>query len=245
MESANEEDAYLDRDFESFDEDDDSSAFSDELSGIDRCLFNGIYQNDAAAVQRALQNGADVNCRASSTEWLDEYITPLTVACGRTDDGSDEIVRILLKAGATWRNYSESPSILAACEKGNLTIVKALLNHDESLLEFANYFESKPLVVAIYYRQTDIVQFLLERGANIHATDSMGTGILTKACQCGSVEIMSLLLTAGLDLEANSNSMRQTLLHRIARDGSVYVLRRLIVEHNQYVCSRQKWTNTI
>ena len=57
MESANEEERL---NLESFNEDDASSAFLEELPEVDKDLINN--ENDAAAVQHALRNGADVNC---------------------------------------------------------------------------------------------------------------------------------------------------------------------------------------
>ena len=59
MESANEEEHL---NLESFNEDDDSSAFFEELPEVDKYLINGVKENAAAAVQHALRNGADVNC---------------------------------------------------------------------------------------------------------------------------------------------------------------------------------------
>ena len=55
-------------------------------------LFSGISSNDIAAVQRALRNGANVN---ATHRW--SHATPLLQACS---SGYDEIVRVLLDAGA-------------------------------------------------------------------------------------------------------------------------------------------------
>ena len=55
-------------------------------------LGMAVIINDAAALQQALRNGANVNHKRGIFD-----VTPLTIACER---GYDEIVRILLEAGA-------------------------------------------------------------------------------------------------------------------------------------------------
>ena len=61
----------------------------------DSVLFQAVARNDAATVRQALRNGANVNC------YMDDFCrTPLMKACKR---GYDEIVRILLDAGADAR----------------------------------------------------------------------------------------------------------------------------------------------
>ena len=206
-------------------------------AAMDRNLLAAVEQNDTAAVQRAIRNGANVDCvkrhfsRLTNT-W---HITarPLTRACGL---GFEDIVRILLDAGANarWKNRRGWSAIGEACESGNLPIVEMLLNHDNGLLEITDEdFGWTPLIFAArYHRQTDIVRFLLSRGANVCATDDKGNTALMVACIYSSLESMRLLLAEGsCDLEARDNSQR-TALHEAAFFGFIEGVRELLLDRN-------------
>ena len=79
----------------------------EKLSDADKDLFCAHCADDVAAVQRALRNGADVNCyyRLDGDDDGTAEATPLWFTCGREFEEedrpkADEIVRILLDAGA-------------------------------------------------------------------------------------------------------------------------------------------------
>ena len=118
-----------------------------------------------------------------------------------------------------------------ACSSGHLSIVEMLLNHDKDLLEIAVVDGSTPLLVAICDREFDIVRFLLDRGANVLATDRDGWTTLMAACCEHNLVIMRLLLAAGLDVEAR-NVRKQTALHCAALALSGETVHELILQHN-------------
>ena len=124
-------------------DDDDNDEEMMEQSQADQQITEVLLgSNDAKAVQRAIRNGADVNAvHRGGTKPL----TPLYVAC---EFGYDEIVRILLVAGADprwkrgrdgayprWKRGPDdrSPAEIA-CYNGHLSIIEILINHDNSLL---------------------------------------------------------------------------------------------------------------
>ena len=207
------------------------------LSKADIDLLNGVKRNDVASVQQAIQNGADLNCVRNfvddETEAGDHSTSiscPLMVAC---ELGYDEIVRILLDAGANtrWNETVGSLAIEKACRAGHLSIVETLLNHDNGLLEIADFEGFTPLFVAIDSHQTDIVRFLLSRGANVHATEASSWTTLMVACKVNSLESVRLLLAAGVELGARDEGQR-TALHYAAFLGDIQIVRELISEHN-------------
>ena len=201
-------------------------------------LTNGIYRRDAAAVQEAIRNKANVHFK-------DVAGTPLVKAC---ESGNDEIVCILLDNGADpwWKNSGGWNAIgwnamFAAVKGGHVSTVETLLNHDNGLIEIANYRGWTPLIFAIERRQVNIVRFLLNRGANIHAILSDGITTLMLACQQNSAEIMRLLLDTKVDVQSRDN-FQQTALHYAARSRqfSVEAVRELIEQHNADVLALDK-----
>jgi ankyrin repeat-rich membrane spanning protein len=195
------------------------------LSSNDLRLWNAIERGDAVAVQQALGNGVNVNFVHEH-----EDSTPLLEACRR---GYDEIVRILLDAGADarWKNKVGWSAFYEACRGERLSTVQLLLNHDKDLMELADNDGITPLIVAAHH--SDIVRFLLDRGANVYVTARNGITTLMKACQsfAADPEIVRMLIAAGVNVEAR-NLFQRTALHLAAEYGRIEAMRELILQHN-------------
>ena len=192
---------------------------------LDHDLFTAVKRNDSAGVRRALRNGANVNCCSGAF-----FATPLMNACAQ---GYDEIVRILLEAGADARS-----AIHQACARGHLSTVEILVNHDESLLDIRADIGSTPLVVAIISRKFGIVHRFLDRGANVFEITKNGLTTLMLACQgSADLRLVRRLLAAGVSVEARNDAQR-TALHYAAKRGSIEIVRELIVKHNANMVAR-------
>ena len=126
-------------------------------------LFESIRRGDAHGVQQAIKCGADVNSVGRNND------APLKYAC---QYGTIEIVRILLDAGANarWRNIIGQSAMLAACYVAHLPTIEMLHNHDNNLLEIADISGVTPLCIGTIWGSTDVVRFLIDSGANVHAT---------------------------------------------------------------------------
>ena len=198
----------------------------EELSEVDRNLYESVTRNDTVGARHALRSGANVNCVCN-----EDYDTPLAKACER---GYDHIVRILLDAGADpwWRDLRSLLPIKVACVHGHMSIVEMLLNHDDDLLEIANEDGKTPLLTAIEYRQFFIAHFLLDRGANALVTDENWSTTLMLAFRNGAnLLTVRRLLAAGVAVESRDRRLR-TALHFATIRGNTALLRELIVEHN-------------
>ena len=194
--------------------DEDSSSSGEELSEADLDLFDAVTRNNAAAVQQALRNGANVH-RANSC---------LMLACDR---GYNDIVRILLNksADAPWSNDTGSTVMIAALNGGHVSIVEELIDHDKDFLEIADESGLTPLHTAILMERLEIVQLLLDRGANTNATTKRGSTALFLACREGAnMELVRRLLAAGVDVDFR-DEIQRTILHYAASRGSIEVLR--------------------
>ena len=139
-------------------------------------LFEGIINQDAETVQQAVQAGVDVNC-AHDTHVFPRP-TPLLEACV---NGNDRIIRILLDAGADARwedidgqHYAGWTALTDVCKYGHLSAVQLLVNHDNCLMEIADVHGCAPIFEAILHQHSDIVRFLLDRGANVFALGQIG-----------------------------------------------------------------------
>ena len=128
-----------------------------------------------------------------------------------------------------------------------------LLNHDKELLEIEDCEGETPLACAAASGLLDIVRFLLERGANVHAATQSGRTVLMAACDYGQLEIMRLLLAAGAGVHALDRD-RKNALHCAASSQSSFtmgttaesaaVVRELILQHNADMFAVDKKGNT-
>ena len=169
---------------------------------------------DAAAVERLLKNGADVDQRqpdgATALHWAafrdDRQIAGLLLAAGADVDAANEL-------GAT-------PLWLAA-ENGSAAMIERLLaagaNADAALPE-----GETPVMTASRAGTAEGVQALLDAGADVNASEhSRGQTALMWAVAQGHDDVAAVLVRHGADVEARSK-VRPRMMHAEGTNASQY-----------------------
>jgi ankyrin repeat protein len=141
----------------------------------DSPLSNAVRANELSLVSLFLSEGANVNAPFG----LGPKETPLLHACSQSP--SLDIVKLLIEKGADIRYVSEGFNgtvFQAACQN----------QHDGAKREIISYLMDKDLVdgnqtshwwgsnlnIACLMTETDIVDLLIRRGADLHAVDRVG-----------------------------------------------------------------------
>jgi len=163
-------------------------------------LMHACSVGNVARATSLIQVRADVNA-ASAIDTL----TPLMFAA---DNGHTEIVRLLLEAGANpnvsmaTRDY-DTP-LLMAIRWEDLELVKLLVLWGATV-DACNRKGTTALASASDTGYTDMVEFLIECGADVNAKqiDDHFTPLLY-ACQSGRLETARLLLDRGALVDAHS-----------------------------------------
>ncbi|XP_078251401.1 uncharacterized protein LOC144590911 [Rhinoraja longicauda] len=112
--------------------------------------------------------------------------------------------------------------LFEGCRSGDVARVKRLLKADNVNARDTAGRRSTPLHFAAGFGRKDVVDFLLQNGANVHARDDGGLIPLHNACSFGHAEVVNMLLSHGADANARDN-WDYTPLHEAAIKGKIDV----------------------
>jgi ankyrin repeat protein len=134
-----------------------------------------------------------------------------------------EAARLLLNRGADAEAKDQEgySALHAAAQVGNVMLVRQLLEHAASLESRCNgfHYESKdgctPLHLAVGYGHADVMEILLDKGAEVDSKDAHKQTPLHLATNRGYVEGSLILLRKGASVHAQSD-LGTTPLHNVS-----------------------------
>ncbi|QPJ62439.1 MAG: hypothetical protein G3M70_11380 [Candidatus Nitronauta litoralis] len=165
---------------------------SQDLRGRSALLI-AVDKNHIETARLLIEAGADVNLQDRIQD------SPLLLAGA---EGTLEILNMILQANPDFGLYNRygGTALIPACERGHVKVVKALLQ-TKTDINHVNYLGWTALMEAIVLsdggpRHQQIVQMLVDAGADITIADNDGITPLQHAQQKGFTEIVKILATA-------------------------------------------------
>lgn len=131
-------------------------------------LMDAVKRNDAAAVRQLVAGGADVDEKDTSQD------VPLIMAAYL---GHDEIVRLLLEAGADVTAVDpgmKATALHAAAYAGRTNAARLLIEYGIEIDRQGPYNGYTALHDAVWQNNVDTAQVLIDAGANLHVTSNSG-----------------------------------------------------------------------
>lgn len=135
------------------------------------------------AAEILIENGADINKKAKSGNSAVFYA------------GSLETFKMLIENGAdlTFKNEYGADLLHWHSAKGNVDIMKYLLQNTESDINSKDSAGKTPLCIAVQTKKLDAVKFLVENGADLDIKDNEGNTPLDYAVKNKSEKIIKFL----------------------------------------------------
>lgn len=191
-------------------------------------LHHAANRRDYAMVRYLVEQGADTNAQN-----IDGF-TPLMQV---VQQNSLETVKFLLENGAATDLLTTSGKTIlhVACRNEDVDLFRLLsdIGTEEKLI--APFREASP-------RHKEIVQLLIERGADIHARSKTKETVLHTASSEGHEELVRLFLDKGVDMSATDED-DETALHKAVLFGHLPVTEILITRGaNAYATAKNGQT---
>ncbi|CDZ77945.1 ankyrin repeat protein [Legionella massiliensis] len=129
------------------------------------------------------------------------------------------LVEFFLEQGILPNEKSDlgySPLYLAA-SRGNVPIVKLLLEHKVAVNEPSTTIQMSALAVAVQNGHCEVVKLLLENGANVDSKDKRGVTALFIAVSKSNYHMVQLLLEHGASLDMTAGNTKTTVFSQAER----------------------------
>jgi len=110
---------------------------------------------------------------------------------------------IMLLSAQAWAQ-NDKQNLFKLIRAGDIVQLKKRVDAGENINQ-KDYKGLTPLMRAAAFGHTDIVTFLLSKGADIHSRDNNGNTPLKHAAWSDKTQIIDLLVSKGADLEAKNN----------------------------------------
>ena len=179
----------------------DSMSKEEKNNALISCSYGG-YISD---VKYLIENGADVNFKDSEGS---------TALFGASSNGFKEIVKILIDAGAKFKEDKiETSELFMASGAGYTDVVEILLNAGADV----NYIgggERSALSQALTFSRTETAKLLINAGADIGIVSyDNGMSALMWASRKGLIELVEILIEMGVDVNAVDKNGMTAILH--------------------------------
>ena len=176
--------------------------------------------SDPAVCRVLIDAGADLHTKNEMR------LSPLHSAC---DSGALDVVKMLVEAGAGVRDTSNDQGhtcLFRAARQRHTDIVRYLVGLPEVDVNHRDTSNHTALHYAVG-NEADVLQVLIDAGADIDAQSIVGYSSLHYACESGELDVVKMLVRAGAGVRATDDE-GFTCLHFAVCHGHTDIVRYLV-----------------
>ncbi len=196
------------------------------LDKFDKRYFMNYYAHEDDKYINIVTNLLNHRASLAYNAWLG--MNPLVCA---SDGLNEKILTLFIQRGLKPIKHNQQQLTLLhkAVYYGNINLVKSLIDLKIDINNQNIPAKATPILIASYIGNTDIVQLLLENGANVNLVDDENDTPLHCACLHGHFTIAQSLLEHGTNVNVVGGD-GDTPLHYACAKGYFYLVR-LLLKH--------------
>ncbi len=177
-------------------------------NNINQKLLEYSKDRKVEEIKELIEKGADLNTQ-DDAKW-----TPLFFSVVYENY---ELTRYLIsrKINVNHRDKLGRTALILGAEKGNLPVVKLLVEQKAELDIQENFNGRTALMIAINERRKDVARYLIDKGANVQLRDEFGITATILAAERSYVELVKMLVHRKADLNAQDADGKTALMHAV------------------------------
>jgi ankyrin repeat protein len=182
-----------------------------ETSAVRHCLLRGADINSVddegntallvAVRKRQLEVVLELLKRDADATTLNRFRQHAMSEAVRLD--FPDVVRALINAGVETSTTAGYSALFESARLGRPDVADALLQREEELVDVVNMLHETPLCVAIQQNHTEVVQVMMQHGADIEHTDRHMRTPMMMAAEHGRLAVLQMLLNQGAEGGSN------------------------------------------
>ncbi|XP_067661916.1 putative ankyrin repeat protein RF_0381 [Haliotis asinina] len=168
------------------------------------------------------QNIVDINCRGLGKKTAAMF----AAACGHK-----EVVELLFENGADLSLACGTGSNIlhSACSRGRLEVVKYILSQNIVDINSRGGSKKTPAMTAAQYGHKEVVELLVENGADLSLVCCRGINILHLACSKGHLEVVKYVISQNIvNINSRGGIQNMTPVMMAAKSGHEDVIEFLV-----------------
>lgn len=147
---------------------------------------------------------------------------------------AETVTRFVVETPAclTWRvaNNDNKTGLMLAAENGHSEVVAAIAAHTDGVyLDMGSAKGSSALTMAAFNGHTQVVELLIDAGANVNHTNNKGVTPLMAASWSGDLQSVEILIENNVTLDAADAEGTTALLYAV-QNGHLRIVRKLVSE---------------
>ena len=179
-----------------------------DFDSMHSLLSVAMYNDDTTTVKELLAHGFDVNCTNADTKE-----TPLMTASFL---GKSNLIKMLINAGGLVNKTVQGrTALVVACMSGDLPTIDVHLQNGATINSSTGLCSDTPLYWAVTKQNRKAVQTLIDHGALVDVTYLKGSTILHTAVVHVDIDIVTLLMNAGADINAADCRGETPIVHTL------------------------------